>query len=87
MAKVSISAARALMEHVDPYEGIEWQGVEQSLTSLREEPGGGGGGVQCRAGGYARPACQEHRWDHDQAGARLDESRNVSGKQGTIRCY
>lgn len=33
MAKVSISATRAVMEHVDPYEGINWQGVEESLTS------------------------------------------------------
>jgi hypothetical protein len=33
MAKVSISATRAVMEHVDPHEGIDWQGVEESLTS------------------------------------------------------
>jgi hypothetical protein len=33
MAKVSISATRAVMEVVDPYEGIDWQGVEESLTS------------------------------------------------------
>lgn len=33
MAKVSISATRAVMEHVDLYEGIDWQGVEESLTS------------------------------------------------------
>jgi hypothetical protein len=33
MAKVSISATRAVMEHVDLYEGIDWRGVEQSLTS------------------------------------------------------
>jgi len=33
MAKVSISATRAVMEHVDSYEGIDWQGVEESLTS------------------------------------------------------
>lgn len=33
MAKVSISATRAVMEHVDLYEGIDWRWVEQSLTS------------------------------------------------------
>lgn len=33
MAKVSISATRAIMEYADPYEGIDWQGVEESLTS------------------------------------------------------
>jgi hypothetical protein len=33
MAKVSISATRAVMEHVDPYEGVDWQGVEENLTS------------------------------------------------------
>jgi hypothetical protein len=33
MAKVSISSTRAVMQLVDPYEGIDWQGVEESLTS------------------------------------------------------
>ena len=33
MAKVSISATRAVMERVDLYEGIDWQGIEDSLTS------------------------------------------------------
>ncbi|HEX6523035.1 MAG TPA: hypothetical protein VF070_23995 [Streptosporangiaceae bacterium] len=33
MAKVSISATRAIMELVGPCEGIDWQGVEESLTS------------------------------------------------------
>lgn len=35
MAKVSISATRAVMEgeHIDPYEGVDWPGVEETLTS------------------------------------------------------
>jgi hypothetical protein len=33
MAKVSISATKAVMEYVDPYEGVDWQAVEESLTS------------------------------------------------------
>jgi hypothetical protein len=33
MAKVSISATRAVIELVDPYEGVDWQGVEDRLTS------------------------------------------------------
>jgi hypothetical protein len=33
MAKVSISATSAVMELVDPYDGIDWQGVEERLTS------------------------------------------------------
>lgn len=32
MAKVSIAATKAIRPHVDPVEGINWQGVENSLT-------------------------------------------------------
>jgi hypothetical protein len=33
MAKVNIAATKAVMPHVDPWEGIDWQGVEDALTS------------------------------------------------------
>lgn len=33
MAKVSITATKAVMPHVDPWEGVDWQGVEDTLTS------------------------------------------------------
>jgi hypothetical protein len=32
MAKVSISATKGILPHVDPYEGVDWQGAEDRLT-------------------------------------------------------
>ncbi len=32
MAKVSIAVTKAIRPHVDPVEGVNWQGVEDSLT-------------------------------------------------------
>lgn len=33
MAKVSIAATKAVIPHVDPREGVDWRGVEDSLTN------------------------------------------------------
>jgi hypothetical protein len=70
MTKVSISTTRAVMEHVDSYEGIDWQGAEESLTSEAWKLPDDGRSLSCsrRAGGAKGAGPRSAQGHHHRRG-------------------